>query len=102
MKTRSKAWRESLLKSLKDPKEAAAYLDAALEEGDREAFLLALRQVADARLGSIGKLSDETGLNRESLYRTLSDKGNPELSSLDKLLHALGLRLSVETLEQRN
>lgn len=102
MKTRSKAWRESLLESLKNPKEAAAYLDAALEEGDREAFLLALRQVADARLGSIGKLSDETGLNRESLYRTLSDKGNPELSSLDKLLHALGLRLSVETLEQRN
>jgi probable addiction module antidote protein len=102
MKTRSKAWRETLLESLNDPKEAAAYLDAALEEGDKEAFLLALRQVADARLGSIGKLSSETGLNRESLYRTLSDKGNPELSSLDKLLHALGLRLSVETLEQRN
>src|SRR3970040_2718238 len=100
MKTRSKAWRETLLESLNDPKEAAAYLDAALEEGDKEAFLLALRQVADARLGSIGKLSSETGLNRESLYRTLSDKGNPELSSLDKLLHALGLRLSVHIVKE--
>ena len=100
MKARSKPYRESLLEALKDPVEAAAYLDAALEEGDREGFLLALRQVADARLGGISKLSDETGLNRESLYRTLSDKGNPELSSLDKLLHALGLRLSVDTVKE--
>lgn len=74
----------------------AAYLDAALAEGDREVFLLALRDVAEARLGSLGKLAQQSGLNREALYRTLSAKGNPELSSLDKLLQAMGLRLSVE------
>jgi hypothetical protein len=41
-------------------------------------------------------LAQQSGLNREALYRTLSAKGNPELSSLDKLLQAMGLRLSVE------
>jgi probable addiction module antidote protein len=78
------------------PEEAAAYLDAALEEGDHEVFLLALRDVAEARLGGISALSQHSGLNREALYRTLSAAGNPELSSLDKLLHAVGLRLAVE------
>jgi probable addiction module antidote protein len=66
---------------LQAPEEAAAYLDAALEEGDREVFLLALRDVAEARLGGMGELAQQSGLNREALYRTLSAKGNPELSS---------------------
>ena len=93
---RSRAYQDSLLRALQNPVEAAAYLDAALEEGDNEVFFLALRNVADARLGGTTKLSNETGLNRESLYRALSEKGNPELASLDKLLHAVGLRLSVQ------
>ena len=92
---RSRPYRDNLLATLQDPREAAAYLDAALEAGDREAFLLALRQVAEARLGSIGELAGRSGLNRESLYRTLSGQGNPELASLDRLLHAVGLRLAV-------
>ncbi len=93
---RSRLYKDGLLERLKDVKEAAAYLDAALEEGDRDVFLLALRDVAEARLGGISELSQESGLNREALYRTLSEKGNPEFTSLDKLLHAVGLRLSVE------
>lgn len=92
----SKLYQESLLESLADANEAAAYLNAALEDGDREVFLLALRNVADARLGGMSKLSEATGLNRESLYRMLSEQGNPELDSLSKLLHALGLKLAVE------
>jgi probable addiction module antidote protein len=92
---RSRPYKEGLLERLKDPHEAAAYLDAALEEGDTEVFLLALRDVAEARLGSIAGLAQQSGLNRETLYRTLSDQGNPELTSLDKLLHAVGLRLAV-------
>lgn len=92
---RSRPYKEGLLKRLQDPHEAAAYLDAALEEGDTEVFLLALRDVAEARLGGITELAQQSGLNRETLYRTLSDQGNPELTSLDKLLHAVGLRLSV-------
>ena len=91
----SRDYQESLINGLRDPKEAAAYLDAALEYGDRPAFLLAIRNVIDA-LGGMSKISRHTGLNRENLYRVLSEKGNPELNSLEKLLKALGLRLSVE------
>jgi len=91
----SRPYRESLLKNLRNPDEAAAYLDAALEAGDRAAFLLAIKNVIDA-FGGVTRISRDTGLNRENLYRVLSERGNPELISLEKLLKALGLRLSVE------
>jgi len=94
--TRSKAYQESLIAVLADPMEAADYLNVALEDGDKERFLLALRNVVEMRLGGISQLATATGLNRESLYRMLSGKGNPELKSLDRLLHALGLKLAVE------
>ena len=97
MMTRSKNYQDSLLESLADASEAAAYLNAALEDGDNEVFLLALRNVADARVGGMSKLAEATGLNRESLYRMLSENGNPELNSLSRLLQALGLKLAVET-----
>ena len=93
---RSQPYQESLIAALADPLEAAEYLNAALEDGDKELFLLALRNVAEARLGGMSKLAVASGLNRESLYRMLSGKGNPELKSLDKLLHALGLKIAVE------
>jgi len=93
---KSKPYQESLLESLAEAGEAAAFLNAALDDGDREVFLLALRNVADARLGGMSKLAEATGLNRESLYRMLSEQGNPELNSLSRLLHALGLKLAVE------
>ena len=85
----------SLIEGLQDPREAAAYLDAALEDGDRAVFLLAIRNVIEA-LGGMTKIANRTGLNRENLYRVLSEQGNPELKSLEKLLKALGLRLAVE------
>ena len=93
---KSRPYQDYLIKALADPLEAAGYLNAALEDGDKELFLLALRNVAEARLGGMSKLAAATGLNRESLYRMLSGKGNPELKSLDRLLHALGLKLAVE------
>jgi probable addiction module antidote protein len=93
MMKRTKNYRESLLQALQDSTEAAEYLTAALEEGDSTAFLLALRNVADAK--GMSKLAAETHLNRESLYRMLSEQGNPQLSSLTALLDALELRLAV-------
>jgi len=93
---RSQSYQESLIAALADPLEAAGYLNAALEDGDKELFLMALRNVAEARLGGMSKLAEATGLNRESLYRMLSGKGNPELKSLDRLLHALGLKITVD------
>lgn len=91
----SRDYQVSLIERLHDPREAAAYLDAALEAGDRAAFLLAIRNVIDA-LGGMTQIARKTGLNRENLYRVLSEQGNPELNSLEKLLRALGLRLAVE------
>lgn len=92
---RSRNYQTKLVDSLRDPEEAAAYLSAALEEIDKELFLLALRNVADAQ-GGLSKLAEATGLNRENLYRMLSDKGNPEFYSLVTLLDALGFQLTVE------
>ena len=90
----TKSYVESLHRRLaEDPEEAAAYLDAALEDGDPQVFLLALRDVAEAR--GIGRLAEETKLNRESMYRMLSKQGNPRLTSLDAVLDAMGLRLGI-------
>lgn len=97
MMTKSKNYQDALLESLTDANEAAAYLNAALDDGDNEVFLLALRNVADARVGGMSNLAQASGLNRESLYRMLSENGNPELNSLSRLLQALGLKLAVET-----
>jgi len=87
-------YQKDLIEALKDPAEAAAYLNAALEEGDREAFLLALRNVAEAN-GGMAAVADKAHLNRESLYRTLSRRGNPEIRTLFNLLHGVGLRLNI-------
>lgn len=83
-----------LLAWLKDPRNAAAYVDAALAEGDAAGLLQALRNVAEAR-GGVARIAENTGLNREALYRTLSRRGNPQLSSLTAILEASGLRLTV-------
>jgi len=85
---------DGLKAQLSDPEEAVAYLNAALEENDQEIFLLALRDVAEAR--GFSQLAKDTQLNRENLYRMLSNKGNPQLASLNALLRSLGLRLAVE------
>jgi probable addiction module antidote protein len=85
---------QGLKEALADPREAAAYLNAALEDGSQDVFLMALRDVADAR--GFSRLARESSLNRENMYRILSEKGNPQLSSLKALLDSLGLKLAVE------
>lgn len=80
---------------LKDPELAAMYLEESLQDGNMEEFKQALKHVAEARLGSMAALSRTTRLNRESLYRALSEKGNPRLDTLTKVLSAVGLRIGV-------
>ena len=92
---RSVSYEKYLIKSLRDPKEAETYLNAALDDGDPQLFLLALRHVAEAR-GGLGKIAQTSKLNRESLYRMLSRRGNPSLKSLGALLASMGFRLSME------
>ena len=97
MKTKRKTadYDLGLKEDLADPDEAVAYLNAALEDGAQDVFLLALRDVANAR--GLTRLARDTSLNRENLYRILSDEGNPRLSSLKALLDSMGLKLSVES-----
>src|SRR4030065_1654390 len=89
------SYQKDLIKSLKDPCEAAAYLNAAIEEGARTVLLLASRNVAEAN-GGMAAVAGKAKLSRESLYRMLSKKGNPEITSLITLLHTMGLRMPVE------
>ena len=83
----------------KDAKHAAAFLEAAMETGDPGDLMAALRDIAEAH-GGINEIAKATGLNRETLYRTLSKKGNPQLSSLIPILQATGLRISIAPLKR--
>lgn len=83
---------------LQDPARAAGYLNACLEEGDPNVFLLALRDVARAR-GGIAKLAENASLNCEQLDAMLSQGGKFDLGSIEALLDALGFRLSVTSKE---
>lgn len=97
MARRTVPYEEILSRDLQDPEETAAYLNAALEdasENGADVFLLALRDVAKAR--GMRQLAQDTQLSRESLYRTLSRKGNPRFSTLEAVLKSVGLKLAVE------
>ena len=89
---RYEAW---LIERLKDPAEAAAYLEAVIEEGNQASIMLALRQVALAR-GGIAHIARKARLTREATYKMLSRSGNPELRSLTSVLEAAGLRIAVK------
>jgi len=91
-KTRS--YKVHLDERLKDPKEAAGYLNAALEDDDPHVFLLALKDVADAK-GGMSQLSSKSELNRQSLYRALSKSGNPKLVSVLSMLAAMGFQIHI-------
>lgn len=82
---------------LKDSKNAAAYLEGCLEDGNMELFREALQHVAKAQ-GGMKALAMETELGRESLYKALSKKGKPQMETITKVLHALGLRFSLQPL----
>lgn len=97
---KAKNYKEHLLKQLQKPKEAAAYLNAALQDDDPHVFLLALRDIAEAK-GGMSRLADEADLNREHLYRTLSLKGNPSFFKLLDVLDAIGLEFSIHARPKR-
>ena len=81
-----------------DPEFAAEYLKAALEDSQEpKVLLLALRQIAQAR-GGIAKVAAKAGIERESLYRALSSRGNPRLSTLMAVTKVMGLAVTVEPL----
>lgn len=87
---------ETVVRRLKtDPAFAAEYLKAAMEDEDEpRVLLIALRQLAEAQ--GIAKVAKAAGIQRESLYRALSARGNPRLSTLVAVTKAIGLKLTVE------
>jgi len=91
---KSVSYQDYLIKSLKDPEEAAGYLNAALFGGDIRVFLLALQNVVQAQ-GGIAILAEKTHKSRTSLYKSLSEKGNPYLKNANELLTAMGMHLAV-------
>ena len=88
-KTRTKPWDPA--EHLETGEDVAAYLNAALEDGDLSLIMAALGDIARAR--RMSTVAQETGLGRESLYKSLSAEGNPEFATVLKVVRALGLRL---------
>ncbi len=93
---RLRNYKDDLIQRLKDPEYAAAYLAQVLAEGDKAAFLLALKDVVEAG-GGMSALAQRVSIKRPSLYRILSRKGNPTLTTLQDILKPLGMRVSVTT-----
>lgn len=89
---RSEDYKADLLAELRSDTEfAAEYLSAAKADSS-EAFLVALRDVAEARKG-MKRVAKEARVNRENLYRALSKKGNPRMETLDSVLSVLGIEI---------
>jgi probable addiction module antidote protein len=76
---------------LETTEDMAAYLEAALEDGDPRVVVHALGTIARAR--GMSQIARETGLGRESLYKALSPEGNPEFATMLKVIQALGIKL---------
>lgn len=98
MSRASRPHAEAIIEMLRDdPAFADEYLRAAMEQADqdggREALLSALRHVAEAQ--GMAQVAERAGIQRESLYRALSPKGNPTLKTLVAVLEAAGLRLAI-------
>lgn len=79
---------------LADAEFAAEYLNAAGEDDDPKTYLTALRQVVEAR-GGMATIAGKADLSRETLYRTLSARGNPTIKTLTAVLKATGLKFGV-------
>jgi len=88
-------YEKDLLESLKDPEEAIAYLNAAMEDGDLGVFLLALQDVIKAGPLGITGTAKKAKLERTHLYRMLSEEGNPELKSMSSVLNTLGFQFQI-------
>jgi probable addiction module antidote protein len=93
---KTKDYKATLLKRLKNPEYAAGYLADVLETESQEAFLIAIKNVLEARKTNLSRLSKKSGITRQAVYRALSKSGNPRLSTLHGILKAAGLRMVFE------
>jgi probable addiction module antidote protein len=91
-----KKFTATLKEMLQHPQTAADYINAVLEDGNPKLLLVALRDVAEAQ-GGLRKLARSTHLHRGNLHKLLSRNGNPEITTVIRLLDSFSLRLSVTT-----
>jgi DNA-binding phage protein len=99
----SRSYQDHLLSSLKNPEEAAAYIEAILEaeEPEHQLLRLSIQDVIDARL-RMDSLSESAKQKWEKLDKMLSETGGSEIYTLVELLEALGFRLAVTLKEENN
>jgi probable addiction module antidote protein len=95
-KSEFRTYEEILIEDLKNPKKAMGYLNMALMDEDPRVFLLALKDVCKAQGKEMSLIANKSDLNRENLYRMLSKKGNPKLTSIVALLNTVGFSLAVQ------
>lgn len=88
-KTQTRPW--DVVEHLETEEDMAAYLEAALDDGNPQLVAAALGDIARAK--GMSDVAREAGLGRESLYKALSPEGNPELATVLKVVRALGLQL---------
>ena len=88
-------FQDFLTEKLQDPKLAVAYLNEALKDEDERVFLLALKHVITAHGDDLTSIAKEAQLNRQNLYRMLSEKGNPRWNSLTSLFDVLGFQVQL-------
>ncbi len=91
-----RTYEEKLMEDLQDVDRAIGYLNEALMDEDPRVFLLALKDVYAAQDIDMTELARKTDLSRENLYRILSPKGNPKLTSIISLLNAVGFSLAIQ------
>ena len=90
-----RTWDEYMLKAIEDPKLAAAYLNAAAQDEDGRVFMIALKRVIDV-YGGLSNLARKAQLNRGSLHRALTGKGNVKFDTLHKTLAAAGFQIKFQ------
>jgi probable addiction module antidote protein len=83
----------------RDPELAAEYLNSVLADGDETDLMLALRSLSNA-FGGVQGVARQAEVNSHTLYRTLSQQGNPELKTLSAILKAMGMRLAVQPIHE--
>ena len=86
---------EHLYEKLRDPEYAAMYMETAMEMGGVDDFLQALQEVIKAQEGGMRRAAEEIGHGRESLYKSISKRGNPGIKTVSNLLETLGLKITV-------
>jgi probable addiction module antidote protein len=91
-KRQYREFKDTIQNELRNPEFAVAYLNDALESGDKKAFLIALKDVIEAR-GDITGFAKAAQTPRQNIYRMLSEEGNPTFDNLTSIFNAMGVQM---------